>query len=200
MPEDDQRRLERWGETYERRRPIGAAPLAWQQFSVVVLEKFVPRSNREELCRQIEWLRQGDMSVTQERVLGATFDEVVDIARQIKMVHGQERVEREARGLVVRVDLDVLFLGGHSSLGALPVQSSSRAPPVQGSSMPSSSTKYPGAKGPPPAPGSCFECGELGHIWRQFPHLHGGLSQQRSQPPTTAPVNSPPAQHVGNAA
>ena len=46
----------RWWETYERHRPVGAAPLTWQQFSVVFLEKFVPRSRREELCRQFERL------------------------------------------------------------------------------------------------------------------------------------------------
>ncbi|XP_070053920.1 uncharacterized protein [Nicotiana tomentosiformis] len=64
--------------------------------------------------------------------------------------------------------------------------------------MPGSSTRHPGARGslqfPPPAPGSYFECGELGHMWRHCPRRHGGLSQQRSQPPTAAPVTSPPAQ------
>ncbi|XP_070032443.1 uncharacterized protein [Nicotiana tomentosiformis] len=101
------------------------------------MEKFVPQSRREELRRQFEQLRQGDMSMThyemrflelarhaiwlvptdrerirrfidgltfqlrylmtRERVSGATFDEVVDIARQIEMVCSQERVEREAK-------------------------------------------------------------------------------------------------------
>lgn len=54
----------RWWETYERRRPVGAAPLTWHQFSVVFLEMFVPQSRREEMRRQFEQLRQGDMSVT----------------------------------------------------------------------------------------------------------------------------------------
>ncbi|XP_070040220.1 uncharacterized protein [Nicotiana tomentosiformis] len=133
--------LKLW-ETYERRRPIGTAPLTWLQFSVVFLEKFVPQSRREELHRQLEQLRHSDMSVTQyemrfselshhvvllvptdrerirrfidgltyqlrllmikERVSGATFDKVMDIARQIEMVRIQERGERERlRGLVV---------------------------------------------------------------------------------------------------
>ena len=110
----------RWWETYKRCRPVGVAPLSWHQFSVVFLEKFVPQSRREELCRQVEQLCQGDISVTRyemrfselvrhavlmvptdrerirrfidgltyqlwllmtrERVSGATFDEVVDIA------------------------------------------------------------------------------------------------------------------------
>ncbi|XP_070056668.1 uncharacterized protein [Nicotiana tomentosiformis] len=69
---------------------------------------------------------------------------------------------------------------GHSLLSALPAQSSSRAPSVQGSSMSGSSTSYLDARGSlqslPPAPGSCFECGEFGHIWRQCPRRHGVLS------------------------
>ncbi|XP_070043280.1 uncharacterized protein [Nicotiana tomentosiformis] len=35
--------------------------------------------------------------MTRERVSGATFDEAVDISRQIEMVRSQERVEREAK-------------------------------------------------------------------------------------------------------
>ena len=48
-----------WWEAYERRRPVGAAPLTWQQFSILFLEKYVPQPRREELRRQFEWLRQG---------------------------------------------------------------------------------------------------------------------------------------------
>ncbi|XP_070036996.1 uncharacterized protein [Nicotiana tomentosiformis] len=55
----------RWWEAYKRCRPVGAAPLTWQQFSGLFLEKFVPQSHREELRRQFEQLHQGDMSVTQ---------------------------------------------------------------------------------------------------------------------------------------
>ncbi|XP_070049491.1 uncharacterized protein [Nicotiana tomentosiformis] len=111
----------RWWVAYERRRPVSALPLTWQEFSVLFLEKFVPQSRREELHRQFEQLRQDGMSVmqyemrfselahhvawlvptnresirrfindltyqlrllmTRERVSGATFDEVIDIAR-----------------------------------------------------------------------------------------------------------------------
>ncbi|XP_070009399.1 uncharacterized protein [Nicotiana sylvestris] len=60
-----------WWEAYDRRRPVGAVPLTWQQFSVLFLKKF--------------------------RVSGTTFDEVIDIARQIEMVRGLERIEREAK-------------------------------------------------------------------------------------------------------
>ncbi|XP_070050174.1 uncharacterized protein [Nicotiana tomentosiformis] len=162
MADDEQRRLERfgrlrpqlfssadsedaqgfldkcqWWEAYERRKPFSAAPLILQEFSILYLEKFVPQSRREELCKQFEQLRQDGMSVTQyemrfselahhavwlvptdrerirsfidglmyqlrllmtrERVSGATFDEVVDIARQIEVVCSQERSDREAK-------------------------------------------------------------------------------------------------------
>lgn len=45
-----------WWEADERRRPVGAAPLTWQQFSVLFLEKYVPQSCREELRRPFEQL------------------------------------------------------------------------------------------------------------------------------------------------
>ncbi|XP_070029495.1 uncharacterized protein [Nicotiana sylvestris] len=90
-----------WWEDFERRSPVGATPLSWQQFSALFLEKYVPQSHREELRRQFEWLTQGDMTVTQyevrERVLVATFEEVVDIACEIETARRREREEREAK-------------------------------------------------------------------------------------------------------
>ncbi|XP_070002832.1 uncharacterized protein [Nicotiana sylvestris] len=50
--------------------------------------------------------------MTKERVSGATFKEVVDVAREIESVHHQERDEREAkrsRGSVCHRDASVLF-------------------------------------------------------------------------------------------
>ncbi|XP_070042529.1 uncharacterized protein [Nicotiana tomentosiformis] len=55
----------RWWETYERSRPVGATPLSWHEFSVLLLEKFVSQTRREELRRQLEHLCQEDLSVTQ---------------------------------------------------------------------------------------------------------------------------------------
>ncbi|XP_070028924.1 uncharacterized protein [Nicotiana sylvestris] len=126
-----------WWEAYERRRPAGAAPLTWQEFSTLFLEKWIPQSQREELRRQFEWLSQGDMTVSQyearfselaryaswivptdwerikrfvdglnyhfrilmtrERVLGISFEDAVDIARDIETARRQEREEREAK-------------------------------------------------------------------------------------------------------
>ncbi|XP_070012222.1 uncharacterized protein [Nicotiana sylvestris] len=171
--------------------------------------------------------------MTRERVLGATFEEVVDIAREIETVRRQGREETEAKkprgsgsysgaslrgqfqhgrgrsfrhAQSARPEYRGASLGhGHhgsqrvqSSLSALPAQSSFHAPSVQGSSMPSASAGHSGVRGslqsPSPAPGSCYECGEFGHVWRQCPRRMAGSSQQRGQPSTTTPVTSPPAQ------
>ncbi|XP_070050452.1 uncharacterized protein [Nicotiana tomentosiformis] len=245
-----------WWKAYERRRTVGVAPLSWHEFSVLFMEKFVPRTRREELHRQFEQLQQEGMSVTQyemrfselarhavwlvpnererirrfidglhyqlyfimtqECVSGARFDELVDIARWIEMVRSQEREEREVKRPPVSGDLSGVPSGGQSchirghpyrlaqmahpfhrvasashglysahlgqsSPSALPAQSSSRAPSVQGSSVPGPSSSYSGTRGliqsPPPPAGSCFECGEFGHMWRQCPRIPGGPKQ-----------------------
>ncbi|XP_070035293.1 uncharacterized protein [Nicotiana tomentosiformis] len=109
--DDAQGFLDSWWEANERRMSIGAVPLTWQEFSILFLEKFVSQSHKEKLRWQFEQLRQDDLSVKQyemrfsklarhvawERVSGATFEEVVDIARQIETICSQERVEREAK-------------------------------------------------------------------------------------------------------
>ncbi|XP_070004972.1 uncharacterized protein [Nicotiana sylvestris] len=124
-----------WWEAYERRRPVGSAPLSWQEFSTLFLEKWVPRSQREEMRRQFEYLHQGDMTVSQyevrfselahyapwmvptdrerirrfvdglnypirilmarERILSHTFEDAVDVARDIEM---DRRLERGVGG------------------------------------------------------------------------------------------------------
>ncbi|XP_070036901.1 uncharacterized protein [Nicotiana tomentosiformis] len=163
------------------------------------------------LTYQLQWL------MTREKVSGATFDEVVDIAQQIEMVHSQERVEKEAkrpRGgrpyRYAQTDHPVHrgVSSGHgsysthqvqSSLSAVPAQTSSHAPSIQGSSTPGSSSGYSGARGSLQSPllfveRGYFECGDMGHIKRYYPHLAGGPAQQRNQPTTSAPVTSPPAQ------
>ncbi|XP_075074351.1 uncharacterized protein LOC142161959 [Nicotiana tabacum] len=113
-----------WWEAYERRRPVGATPLSWQELSTLFLEKWVPRSQIEEIRRQFEWLCHGDMNVSQyevrlsklaryapwmvptdrerirrfvdgltyhihilmarERILSHTFEDAVDVARDIE--------------------------------------------------------------------------------------------------------------------
>ncbi|XP_070045438.1 uncharacterized protein [Nicotiana tomentosiformis] len=55
----------RWWEAYERSRPVGAAQFSWYEFSVLFLEKFVPQTRKEKLCRQFEQLLQEGMFVTQ---------------------------------------------------------------------------------------------------------------------------------------
>ncbi|XP_070046136.1 uncharacterized protein [Nicotiana tomentosiformis] len=172
--------------------------------------------------------------VTRERVFGFTFDEVVDIDRQIEMVHSQERGEGEFKRPRGPGDFSGVPSGGQfyrgwgrpyrhaqtvhlvhcgassihgsysshqgqSSLTALLAQSTSGAPSVHGSSLPSSSGTYSTSRGPPknlPAfsERGCFECGYLGHIKRYCPHLMRGPIQQRSHVMTSTPVSPPPAQ------
>ncbi|XP_070054072.1 uncharacterized protein [Nicotiana tomentosiformis] len=88
---------------------------------------------------------------------------------------------------------------GQSSLRALPVQSLSRAPSAQGSSVPGPSSSYSGSWGPiqylpPLTDRSCYVCGEFVHMRRYCPHFLGGPVQQRGPIMTFAPVTSPPAQ------
>ncbi|XP_070031916.1 uncharacterized protein [Nicotiana tomentosiformis] len=86
-----------------------------------------------------------------------------------------------------------------SSFSALPAQSSYRAPSVQGSSVPGSSSGYSSSRGPIqgppsfPARGSC-DCGELGHVRKYCPHYYRGPVQQEGQSLILAPVATPPAQ------
>ncbi|XP_070057709.1 uncharacterized protein [Nicotiana tomentosiformis] len=55
-------------------------------------------TDKERIMRFIDGLTYPlQLLMTRERVSGATFDEVVDIARQIDMVRSQERDEREAK-------------------------------------------------------------------------------------------------------
>ncbi|XP_070039638.1 uncharacterized protein [Nicotiana tomentosiformis] len=113
----------RWWEAYEGRRSVGAKLLIWKEFSVLFLEKFVLQFRREELRMQFEQLRQDGMSVTQyemrERVSGATFDEVVDIAWQIEMVYSQERGERESRRPQCLIDFRGVPSGGSPTIAGV---------------------------------------------------------------------------------
>ncbi|XP_070036085.1 uncharacterized protein [Nicotiana tomentosiformis] len=208
----------RWWEAYERRRPVDdCREELCRQFEQLCQEG-MPVTQYEmrfsKLARHIVWLVPTDwerirrfidgltyqlqLLMTREMVFGATFNKVVDIAWYIEMVCSQEHGGREAkrpRGL--GGFSGVPSGGGQSSLSSLAAQSSSRAPSVQGLSMPGPSSSYPGAwdslHSQPPALGSCFECGEFGHMWRQCPRRSGGVVQQRSQVATFAPVTSPPS-------
>ncbi|XP_070023205.1 uncharacterized protein [Nicotiana sylvestris] len=84
-----------WWEAYERHRPVGAAPLSWQQFSILFLEKYVLESHLEELCRQFKHLHQGNRSVTQ---YGMRFSE---LARHVVwlVTTDRERIKRFIDGL-----------------------------------------------------------------------------------------------------
>ncbi|XP_070054506.1 uncharacterized protein [Nicotiana tomentosiformis] len=61
----------RWWEAYELSRPAGAAPLTWHEFSVLFLEKFIPQTYMEELCRMFEQLlqegKEGEFKILESR-------------------------------------------------------------------------------------------------------------------------------------
>uniref|UniRef100_A0A1U7WU99 Predicted GPI-anchored protein 58 n=1 Tax=Nicotiana sylvestris TaxID=4096 RepID=A0A1U7WU99_NICSY len=77
-------------------------------------------------------------------------------------------------------------------------QSSSRAPSVQGPSAPSAPSSHSGVRGSfqshPPTSRGYYECGELGHVWKQCPRRTASSSQQRGQSSSSAPATSAPTQ------
>ncbi|XP_070057693.1 uncharacterized protein [Nicotiana tomentosiformis] len=91
----------RWWEAYERRRAIGAAPLTWQEFGVIFLEKFVSHSHREELCRQFEQLHRDGMSVTRYEM---RFSELAHHAVWLDPTD-RERIQRFIDGLTYQLRL-----------------------------------------------------------------------------------------------
>ncbi|XP_070056769.1 uncharacterized protein [Nicotiana tomentosiformis] len=175
-----------WWEAYKRIRSVGAAPLTWQQFFVLFLEKFI------EMVRSQEWIER---EAKRPRGQGGFSS----VPSRGQFYHGRGRPFRHAQTTRPVHHGASSGHGSHSyqqvqpSFGALPAQSSSHAPSAQGSSVPGPSSSYSGARGSlqsPPlfAERGCFECGDLGHIKRHCPRLSGGSSQQRSRPSTSEPM------------
>uniref|UniRef100_A0A1U7W3T7 Uncharacterized protein LOC104224715 n=1 Tax=Nicotiana sylvestris TaxID=4096 RepID=A0A1U7W3T7_NICSY len=147
-------------------------------------------TNRERIRRFVDGLIYPiRILMARERILSHTFEDAVDIARDIEADRHQEREKREAKR-----PCGSGISAGSVFFGALPAQSSSHAPSVQGSSVPSASASHFGARGshqfPYPTSGSCYERGEFGHMKRQCPRLRGSQSQQRGQSSSSAPFTS----------
>ncbi|XP_070055345.1 uncharacterized protein [Nicotiana tomentosiformis] len=108
----------RWWEAYERRRSISASRREelrrqFEQLRQDGISVMQYKMRFFELDRHTVWLVPTDrerirgfiddltyqlwLLITRQRVSGATFDKVVNIARQIEMVCSQERGEREAK-------------------------------------------------------------------------------------------------------
>ncbi|XP_070048998.1 uncharacterized protein [Nicotiana tomentosiformis] len=57
-------RARRWWQSYLLRRPAFSPPMTWDQFTRLLLDSYVPPSQKEELRCQLEQLEQGQMFVT----------------------------------------------------------------------------------------------------------------------------------------
>ncbi|XP_070041620.1 uncharacterized protein [Nicotiana tomentosiformis] len=182
-----------WWETYEMSRPVELARHAvW----------LVP-AEKENIRRFINGLNyQFRFVMTLGNVAGAKFDEVVDNARQLKMVCTQEREKRAAKTSCGPGNSSGVPSGGKSyhSTGR-PYRPTQMAHPAHrgASASHGSSGSYSGSRGPPHNlplffQRDYYECGELGHVRKYCPCLSRGLIQYRSQATTPAPVISPPAE------
>ncbi|XP_070050859.1 uncharacterized protein [Nicotiana tomentosiformis] len=114
----------RWWQAYLLSRPAGLPPLAWDQFTHLFLEKYIPPSEIEELRGQFKRLCQGHLSLTDydvrftdlschvaiilptnaervRRFIASLYPkiQVVDIARRIEHIHNRsgEFAPREKR-------------------------------------------------------------------------------------------------------
>ncbi|XP_070034236.1 uncharacterized protein [Nicotiana tomentosiformis] len=161
-------------------------------------------TDRKRIRRFIDGLTyQLQLLMTRDRVSGSTFEEVVDIARQIEAVRSKESVEREAKRPRGSGGSGGVPSGGQSYHNrGRPYRHTQEGRPVHrgassGHSSYGSSGSYSGSQDPPqnlPAFSnkSCFECGDLGHIKRYCPHLTRGPVQQRSHVTTSVPAASTP--------
>ncbi|XP_070036289.1 uncharacterized protein [Nicotiana tomentosiformis] len=93
----------RWWRDYVFTRPVDLPVLAWEQFSQLFLEKFVPITLREEYRRQFEHLQQGSMTVTQYET------RFVDLARHtiVLLPTEKERVRRFIDGITYTIRLQM---------------------------------------------------------------------------------------------
>ncbi|XP_070035053.1 uncharacterized protein [Nicotiana tomentosiformis] len=88
-------RAHRWWQSYLLGRPAGSPPMTWDQFTWLLLDMYIPPSQREEFPCQFEQLEQGQMSMTDYE---ARFSELSRHALMI-LPTDVERVQRFVAGL-----------------------------------------------------------------------------------------------------
>nr|XP_009776501.1 PREDICTED: putative protein TPRXL [Nicotiana sylvestris] len=144
--------------------------------------------------------------MARERILSHIFEDAIDVARDIETDRRLEREEREAkrpRGSSSHSGAPSMGQFQQSRGRSYRPHQSARPKyhgpsSVQGSSAPSAPASHSGARGSfqshPPASRGCYECGELGHVWKQCPRRTASSSQQRGQSSSSAPTTSAPTQ------
>ncbi|XP_070056276.1 uncharacterized protein [Nicotiana tomentosiformis] len=88
-------RARRWWHSHLFGRPAGSSPLTWGQLTRLLLDRYIPHSQREELRFQFEQLQQGQMLVTDYE---ARFSELSRHALMILPTEA-ERLQRFVAGL-----------------------------------------------------------------------------------------------------
>ncbi|XP_070034798.1 uncharacterized protein [Nicotiana tomentosiformis] len=88
-------RARRWWQSHLHGRPAGSSPLTLDQFTRLLLDRYIPPSHREELRFQFEQLQQGQMLVTDYE---ARFSKLYSHALMILSTK-VERVQRFVTGL-----------------------------------------------------------------------------------------------------
>lgn len=88
-------RARRWWKSYLLCRPADSAPMTWDMFTCIFLDRYIPPSQREELRFQFEQLQHGQMSATDYET---RFSELSRHALMILPTEA-ERVRRFVAGL-----------------------------------------------------------------------------------------------------
>ncbi|XP_070032447.1 uncharacterized protein [Nicotiana tomentosiformis] len=172
---------------------------------------------KERVRRFIEGLSYDlRFCMAQELQTDTPFQQVVEIARMLERIWGEEREAKEtkrsrgSRGFNRFYSLAMTYHGGGS--GSRPVQfalqTTHSAPVSQGTHVGQSSFSVPQARDSyndyssypawtqyehPRMQRGCYECGAIKHIMRDYPKLGRGGFHQSTQATGPIPVATPPA-------
>ncbi|XP_070038033.1 uncharacterized protein [Nicotiana tomentosiformis] len=219
-----------WWQVYEEGRPANATPPTRAQFSEIFLKEFAPHTLRDAWCTEFERLRQGTMTVSEyairfiegldydlkifvarELQTDTPFQQVVEIARMMEGVLGEERGYKEVKrsrssgGFSGFYSSAMTHYGGGSS--TRPAHSAhhiTRGASVSSYSAPPIRVSYSGYSNYPAQTQyeqalpqrDCYECGDSRNIMRNCPRLGRGGFYQNTQATGPNAITTPRAQPV----